>query len=136
MMQHSLYFVRDFASISCDIEVVGFFLDSQLCGEKLNTIKPSRGQIGRLGESEISQPKERKEERKSTDQPCQNHDISFVNSWIGLELDNRFLQFKEDIFLLDHLNEFQGILDQMLRMGIKFEDEILRLLLLNSLPKF
>ncbi|RDX66570.1 hypothetical protein CR513_54648, partial [Mucuna pruriens] len=30
---------------------------------------------------------------------------------------------------------FQGIIDQMLGMGIKFEDEILGLLLLNSLPE-
>ncbi|RDX70455.1 hypothetical protein CR513_50300, partial [Mucuna pruriens] len=35
----------------------------------------------------------------------------------------------------DHLNEFQGIIDQMSGMGIKFEDEILGLLLLNSLPE-
>ncbi|RDX91560.1 hypothetical protein CR513_26440, partial [Mucuna pruriens] len=33
----------------------------------------------------------------------------------------------------NHLNEFQGITDQMSGMGIKFEDEILGLLLLNSL---
>ncbi|RDX78424.1 hypothetical protein CR513_41307, partial [Mucuna pruriens] len=45
------------------------------------------------------------------------------------------LKFKEDTFLSDHLNEFQGILDQMLRVGIKFEDEILGLLLLNSLSE-
>ncbi|RDX93749.1 hypothetical protein CR513_23943, partial [Mucuna pruriens] len=45
------------------------------------------------------------------------------------------LKFKEGTSLSDHLNEFQGIIDQMSRMGIKFEDEILGLLLLNSLPK-
>ncbi|RDY09478.1 hypothetical protein CR513_06144, partial [Mucuna pruriens] len=49
--------------------------------------------------------------------------------------ENIFNQFKEDTSLLDHLNKFQGILDQMSRMDIKFEDEILRLLLLNSLPE-
>ncbi|RDX93292.1 hypothetical protein CR513_24461, partial [Mucuna pruriens] len=38
--------------------------------------------------------------------------------------------------LLDHLNEFQGIIDQMSGMDIKFEDEILGLLLLNYLPEF
>ncbi|RDX64833.1 hypothetical protein CR513_56558, partial [Mucuna pruriens] len=43
------------------------------------------------------------------------------------------LLFKEDTSLSDHLNEFQGIIDQMSRMTIKFEDEILGLLLLNSL---
>ncbi|RDY01631.1 hypothetical protein CR513_15018, partial [Mucuna pruriens] len=42
-------------------------------------------------------------------------------------------EFKEDTSLSDHLNEFQGIIDQMLGMDIKFEDEILGLLLLNSL---
>ncbi|RDX76303.1 hypothetical protein CR513_43717, partial [Mucuna pruriens] len=41
--------------------------------------------------------------------------------------------FKEDTSLSDHLNEFQGIIDQMSRMSIKFEYEILGLLLLNSL---
>ncbi|RDX70641.1 hypothetical protein CR513_50098, partial [Mucuna pruriens] len=46
------------------------------------------------------------------------------------------LVFKEGTSLSDHLNEFQGILDQMSGMGIKFEDEILGLLLLNSLPEF
>ncbi|RDY04251.1 hypothetical protein CR513_12054, partial [Mucuna pruriens] len=41
--------------------------------------------------------------------------------------------FKKGTSLSDHLNEFQGIIDQMLGMSIKFEDEILGLLLLNSL---
>ncbi|RDX98828.1 hypothetical protein CR513_18200, partial [Mucuna pruriens] len=45
------------------------------------------------------------------------------------------LKFKEGTSLSDHLNEFQGIIDQMSGMGIKFEDEILGLLLLNSLPE-
>ncbi|RDY06555.1 hypothetical protein CR513_09432, partial [Mucuna pruriens] len=45
------------------------------------------------------------------------------------------LKFKEDTSLLNHLNEFQRILDQMLGIDIKFEDEILGLLLLNSLPE-
>ncbi|RDY02055.1 hypothetical protein CR513_14537, partial [Mucuna pruriens] len=39
--------------------------------------------------------------------------------------------FKEGTSLSDHLNEFQGIIDQMSGMGIKFEDETLGLLLLN-----
>ncbi|RDY00876.1 hypothetical protein CR513_15892, partial [Mucuna pruriens] len=33
--------------------------------------------------------------------------------------------FKKGASLSDHLNEFQEIIDQMLGMGIKFEDEIL-----------
>ncbi|RDX61441.1 hypothetical protein CR513_60332, partial [Mucuna pruriens] len=45
------------------------------------------------------------------------------------------LKLKEGTSLSDHLNEFQGIIDQMSGMGIKFEDEILGLLLLNSLPE-
>ncbi|RDX75146.1 hypothetical protein CR513_45011, partial [Mucuna pruriens] len=45
------------------------------------------------------------------------------------------LKFKEGTSLLDHLNEFQGIVDQISRMGINFEYEILGLLLLNSLPE-
>ncbi|RDY10902.1 hypothetical protein CR513_04501, partial [Mucuna pruriens] len=45
------------------------------------------------------------------------------------------LKFKEDISLLDYLNEFKGILDQISGMGIMFENEILGLLLLNSLPE-
>ncbi|RDX91760.1 hypothetical protein CR513_26204, partial [Mucuna pruriens] len=51
------------------------------------------------------------------------------------EWDFEHQQFKEDTFLSDHLNEFQGVIDQISGMGIKFEDEILGLLLLNSLPK-
>ncbi|RDY04299.1 hypothetical protein CR513_12019, partial [Mucuna pruriens] len=43
------------------------------------------------------------------------------------------LKFNEDTSLSNHLNEIQGILDQMSRMNIKFEDEILILSLLNSL---
>ncbi|RDX86401.1 hypothetical protein CR513_32269, partial [Mucuna pruriens] len=51
------------------------------------------------------------------------------------EWDFEHQHFKEDTSLSDHLNEFQGILDQMSRMGIKFEHEILGLSLLNSLPE-
>ncbi|RDX81881.1 hypothetical protein CR513_37392, partial [Mucuna pruriens] len=43
--------------------------------------------------------------------------------------------FKKGTSLSYHLNEYQGILDQMLGMDIKFEDEILGMLLLNSLPE-
>ncbi|RDX86502.1 hypothetical protein CR513_32158, partial [Mucuna pruriens] len=45
------------------------------------------------------------------------------------------LKFKESTSLSDHSNEFQGIIDQMSRMDINFEYEIMGLLLLNSLPK-
>ncbi|RDX93713.1 hypothetical protein CR513_23988, partial [Mucuna pruriens] len=50
-----------------------------------------------------------------------------------IQLKNMML--KEDTSLSDHLNEFQGIIDQMSGMSIKFEDEILGLLLFNSLPE-
>ncbi|RDX98381.1 hypothetical protein CR513_18707, partial [Mucuna pruriens] len=49
---------------------------------------------------------------------------------------NPNLKLKEETSLSDHLNEFQEILDQMLGMSIKFEDEIWGLLLLNSLLEF
>ncbi|RDX97966.1 hypothetical protein CR513_19192, partial [Mucuna pruriens] len=62
---------------------------------------------------------------------------------INIEIDARTLWEKiESLYasnsrkaLSNHLNEFQGIIDQMSGMGIKFEDEILGLLLLNSLPE-
>ncbi|RDX62257.1 hypothetical protein CR513_59428, partial [Mucuna pruriens] len=60
---------------------------------------------------------------------CGNNKLFLLNSIVSLK-------FKEDTFLLDHLNEFQGIIDQMSRIGIKFENEILDLLLLNSLLEF
>ncbi|RDX98318.1 hypothetical protein CR513_18771, partial [Mucuna pruriens] len=47
--------------------------------------------------------------------------------------DNTNRMFKEGTSLSNHLNEFQGIIDQMSGRGIKFEDKILELLLLNSL---
>ncbi|RDY02493.1 hypothetical protein CR513_14051, partial [Mucuna pruriens] len=60
---------------------------------------------------------------------CGNKKLFLLNSIVSLN-------FKEDTSLSNHMNEFQEILDQMSRMGLKFEDEILRLLLLNSLPEF
>ncbi|RDY03186.1 hypothetical protein CR513_13260, partial [Mucuna pruriens] len=57
-----------------------------------------------------------------------NNKLFLLNSTVSLK-------FKEGTSVLDHLNEFQGILDQMLEMSIKFEDKILELLLLNSLPE-
>ncbi|RDX97970.1 hypothetical protein CR513_19187, partial [Mucuna pruriens] len=60
---------------------------------------------------------------------AQKTEFMFDEEWINS------LKFKEGISLSDHLNEFQWIIDQMSGMSIKFEDEILGLLLLNSLPE-
>ena len=48
-------------------------------------------------------------------------------------LDN--LRYIENSSISDHLNEFQGLLDQLSRMVINFDDEVLVLLLLNTLPE-
>ncbi|RDY05076.1 hypothetical protein CR513_11128, partial [Mucuna pruriens] len=48
---------------------------------------------------------------------CGNNKLFLLNSIVSLK-------FKEGTSFSDHLNEFQGILDQMSRMGIKFEDDI------------
>ncbi|RDX87770.1 hypothetical protein CR513_30721, partial [Mucuna pruriens] len=48
---------------------------------------------------------------------CGNNKLFLLNSIVSLK-------FKEDTSVLDHLNEFQGIIDQMSEMDIKFEDEI------------
>lgn len=44
------------------------------------------------------------------------------------------LRYREGSSISDHLNEFQGVLDQLSGMGIKFEDEVQGLWLLNTLP--
>jgi len=44
------------------------------------------------------------------------------------------LRYKEGTSISDHLSEFQGCFDQLSSMGVKFEDEILGLWLLNTLP--
>jgi hypothetical protein len=44
------------------------------------------------------------------------------------------LRYKEGTPIADHLNEFQGIINQLSSMGITFEDEVKALLLLGSLP--
>ncbi|RDX58135.1 hypothetical protein CR513_62573, partial [Mucuna pruriens] len=59
---------------------------------------------------------------------CGNNKLFLLNSIVSLK-------FKKSTSLSDYLNEFQGIIDQMSGMGIKFEDDILGLLFLNSLPK-
>ena len=45
-------------------------------------------------------------------------------------------KYKEDSPILDHINGFQGILDQLSGMGVNFDDEIQGLWLLNTLPNF
>jgi len=45
------------------------------------------------------------------------------------------LKYQEGTSISDHLSEFQGLLDQMSGMGIKFEDELLGLFMLLSLPE-
>nr|KYP45754.1 Retrovirus-related Pol polyprotein from transposon TNT 1-94 [Cajanus cajan] len=45
------------------------------------------------------------------------------------------LRYWESSSISDHLNEFQGLLDQLSGMGIKFDDEVLGLWLLNTLPE-
>ena len=42
-------------------------------------------------------------------------------------------KYKEGSPILDHINDFQGILDQLSGMGVNFDDEIQGLWLLNSL---
>jgi hypothetical protein len=44
------------------------------------------------------------------------------------------LKYKEGSSISDHLNEFQGCFDQLSGMGVKFEDEIMGLWLLLTLP--
>jgi hypothetical protein len=44
------------------------------------------------------------------------------------------LRYKEDTPISHHVNEFQGIINQLSSMGITFEDKVRALLLLGSLP--
>lgn len=44
------------------------------------------------------------------------------------------LRYNEDSSVADHLNEFQGIVDQLSGMGVNFDDEVLALMVLASLP--
>lgn len=43
------------------------------------------------------------------------------------------LRYKEGILIADHVNTFQGIINQLSSKGITFEDEVRALLLLDSL---
>ena len=44
-------------------------------------------------------------------------------------------KYKEGSPILDHINDFQGILDQLSGMGVNFDDEIQGLWLLRTLPE-
>lgn len=44
------------------------------------------------------------------------------------------LRYKEGSSIAYHLNKFQGCFDQLSSMGVKFDDEILGIWLLNTLP--
>ena len=56
-----------------------------------------------------------------------NNKLYLLNSLMNLK-------YKEGISISDHLNDFQGLRDQLSQMGIKFDDEVLGLWLLNTLP--
>ena len=43
------------------------------------------------------------------------------------------MRYKEDTPTADHVNDFQGLLDQLSNVGVQFDDEILGLWLLNTL---
>ena len=49
-------------------------------------------------------------------------------------LKQAMLRYKEGTSISDHLSGFQSCFDQLSSMGVKFEDEILGLWLLNTLP--
>ena len=44
------------------------------------------------------------------------------------------LRYQEGAPVADHVNAFQGIINQLSLLGISFEDEVRALLLLGSLP--
>ena len=44
------------------------------------------------------------------------------------------LRYRESALVTDHVNAFQGIINQLSLLGISFEDEVRALLLLGSLP--
>src|ERR1044072_37493 len=56
-----------------------------------------------------------------------NNKLYLLNSLMNL-------RYKEGTSISDHLNEFQGLRDQLSGMSIKFDDEVLGLWLLNTLP--
>ena len=56
-----------------------------------------------------------------------NNKLFLIQKLIGLK-------YKDETPLSDHLNAYQGILNQLARMNIKFEDKVHRLWLLGTLP--
>jgi hypothetical protein len=44
------------------------------------------------------------------------------------------LRYREGAPVADHVNAFQGIINQLSSVGVSFEDEVRALLLLGSLP--
>ena len=44
------------------------------------------------------------------------------------------IRYKEGTPISDHINDFQGVLHQLSGMGVKFDDDIQGLWLLNTLP--
>ena len=44
------------------------------------------------------------------------------------------IRYIEGTPISDHINDFQGVLDQQSRRGVKFDDKIQGLWLLNTLP--
>ncbi|PHT29972.1 hypothetical protein CQW23_30471 [Capsicum baccatum] len=44
------------------------------------------------------------------------------------------IRYKEGSPIFDHINDFQGVLDQLSEMGVKFDEEIQGLWLLNTMP--
>ena len=45
------------------------------------------------------------------------------------------MKYREGTSMADHLNDMQGIIEQLSRMGINFDNETLALLVLASLPE-
>jgi len=56
-----------------------------------------------------------------------NNQMFLIKKMLGLKL-------QKGTLCADHLNTFQGIMNQLSSMGIKFDDEIQGLFLLGSLP--
>ncbi|KAK0592567.1 hypothetical protein LWI29_021383 [Acer saccharum] len=57
-----------------------------------------------------------------------------VNNKLFLIKQMKDLKYKDGAPLTDHMNTYQGILNQLAGMGIKFDDEIQALWLLGTLP--
>lgn len=44
------------------------------------------------------------------------------------------LRYDDGTIMIDHLNKFQGVINQLAGIGIKFNDEVQGLWLLGTLP--